>query len=121
MSGAAAAAAGFPPRQAVEIRSGRVAASLQLSRWSTASFSVELMVHRQLFNALVELALQIVFLVLRFLLLLPQALQLVFTLRDLADVALDELFLLIGLAQRAQVLAHSLLISGDRVYFALLL
>jgi len=70
------------------------------------------MVHRQLFNALVELALQIVSLFLQFLLFLAQSLQLVFALRDFADVTLDELFLLVGLAQRAQVLAHPLLISG---------
>jgi hypothetical protein len=47
------------------------------------------MVHRQLFNALIELALQIVSLVLQFLLFLPEPLQLVFALRDLGDVALD--------------------------------
>jgi hypothetical protein len=79
------------------------------------------MVHRQLFNALVELALQIVSLVLQFLLFLPQPLQLVFALRDLGDVALDQMFFLVGLAQRAQVFAHPLLVSGNRVYLALLL
>src|SRR5262245_8119929 len=79
------------------------------------------MVHRQLFNALVELALQIVSLLLQFLLFLTQFLQLVFALRDLGDVALDELLLLLGLAQRAQVFAHPLLVSGNCVYLALLL
>jgi hypothetical protein len=85
------------------------------------AYLVEPMVHRQLFNAFVELALQIVFLFLQFLLFLPQSLQLVLTLRNFADVPLDELFLLLGFAQSAQVFAHTLLISGDRVYLALLL
>jgi hypothetical protein len=52
------------------------------------------MVHRQLSNALVELALQIISLFLRSLLVLPQPLPLVFALRDFAGVALDQLFLL---------------------------
>ena len=50
--------------------------------------SIDPVVHRQLFNALVELALQIVFLLLQFLLFLPQPFQLVFALRDFGDVSL---------------------------------
>jgi hypothetical protein len=49
--------------------------------------SVEPVIHRQLFNAFVELALQIVPLFLQFLLFLPQLLQLVFALRDFTDVS----------------------------------
>lgn len=68
--------------------------------------STRAMFQRYFADALVELPLPRISVFLQFLLFLPQTFELVFDLCELGDVALHQLFLLFGLAERARRFAR---------------